>query len=166
MARYVAVPDDLGSVHRYVDQDGRPGLDVKALLDGLDRDAHLYVCGPRPLIEAVRLGAADRGWPRSQVHFESFGPVSRPSDRPVTVRLAYTGNEIVVEPGTTILDAMLKAGVWTSFECKRGECGSCHIPVLDGEPDHRDVCLTPEQRAAGMCTCVSWARSETLTLDL
>ena len=47
---------------RYVDTGGRPGLDVDVLLDGVDHSAHLYVCGPRSLIEAVRLGAGARGW--------------------------------------------------------------------------------------------------------
>lgn len=165
-ARMLSVSLPQGRISRYLDAEGRPGLDVAALLDGLDRAAHLYVCGPRPLIEAVRTGAAARGWPKDAIHFESFGPSPKPGDKPIRIRLAQSDVDLVVEPGTTILDALLANGVWAPFECRRGECGSCHTPVVSGEPDHRDVSLTPEQRRAGLCTCVSWAVTPDLVLDL
>ena len=40
--------------------------------------------------------------------------------------------------------------------------------VLDGLPDHRDVILTPEERAENrtMMICVSGARTSRLVLDL
>lgn len=164
--RMIAVDTHGRPAARYVSGDGRRALDVAALLGGLDRAAHLYICGPRALIEAVRLGAAERGWPRDRVRFESFGAQARPTDRPIEVRLAMTGTTLTVPVGTPILDAMLEAGVWASYECRRGECGSCHVEVLTGEADHRDVCLTTAQRAHGLCTCVSWARSETIELNL
>lgn len=159
------LPDAVEAKH-YADDGSAPPLNVSALLDGLDPEAHIYVCGPRGLIEAVRLGAAKRGRPASHVHFESFGAAARSSDRPVTVRLAHTGNVLRVEPGTTILDAMLAEGVWASHQCRRGICGQCWTPVIAGDIDHRDLCLTPEQRAQGMCTCVSWADSDEVILDL
>lgn len=164
-ARRLPLPDALDAVP-HADDGSAPPLDVGALLDGMDRDAHLYVCGPRGLIEAVRLGAATRGYPAGHVHFESFGAAPKPTDRPVTVRLAHTGNVLTVAPGTTILDAMLAEGVWTSHHCKRGVCGQCWTPVSSGEVDHRDLCLTPEQRAQGMCTCVSWPTSDEMTLEV
>jgi vanillate O-demethylase ferredoxin subunit len=163
--RRLPLPTSLAA-RAYADDGSAPALDVDVLLDKLDNEAHLYVCGPRGLIEAVRLGAALRGWSPARVHFESFSAAPRPGDRPVTVRLLHTGNTLTVAPGTTILDAMLAEGVWTSRQCRRGTCGQCFIPVLSGTPDHRDLCLTPEQREIGMCTCVSWATSGKIVLDL
>lgn len=164
--RFLPLPVGLPAGTRYVDRNGRPELVVADLLDRQDRNAHLYVCGPRSLIEAVRIGAAERGWPSSHIHFESFGPAPKPSDRPLTVHLVHSGTSIEVDPGTTVLDALLDAGVWAPFDCRRGECGSCHVPVERGEIDHRDVCLTPRQRDEGMCTCVSWGRSREIALAL
>lgn len=152
--------------HPYADDGSALSLDIGALLDGVDRDAHLYVCGPRGLIEAVRIGAAERGHPTPHMHFESFGAAARPGDRPVTVRLAHSGSIIVAEPGTTILDAMLADGVWAPYQCRRGTCGQCWAPVAEGTPEHRDLCLTPEQRENGICTCVSWASTDELVLEL
>lgn len=87
-------------------------------------------------------------------------------DTPIRVELARSGMTIDVPADTTILDAMLEAGVWTSYECRRGECGSCTATVLEGEPGHRDTRLTAADRAQFMCPCVSRAKGERLVLDL
>ena len=163
--RRLPLPDALDA-HPHADDGSAPPLDIGALLDRVDRDAHFYVCGPRGLIEAVRTGAAERGLPASHVHFESFGAAFRPGDLPITVRLAHSGNVVTVKPGTTILDAMLAEGVWAPYGCQRGTCGQCWTPVTVGDVDHRDLCLSPEQRETGMCTCISWASTDELVLEL
>lgn len=51
--------------------------------------------------------------------------------------------------------------------CENGQCGTCVVRVLDGEPDHRDQALAPEKRAEGwMCACVSRAKGDTLALEI
>lgn len=164
--RHLPVPDHCGSTRRYTDIGGEPGMDIRAIIDALPADTDLYVCGPRGLIEAVRAEAAARGWPRSRVHFESFGAVLKSTDAVLKVHLALSGMSIEVAPGVSILDALLANGVWAPYECQRGECASCMTEVISGEPDHRDLCLTPEQRRHAMCTCVSWARSSEIVLNL
>jgi len=164
--RFVPLPELPGRVRHYVDEGGRPGLDGDAVLDAAPDGAPVYVCGPRPLIEAVRAAAARRGWPDERVRFESFGAAAKPGDGPVEVHLAMSGMTLTVEPGQTILEALLQNGVWAPHECRRGECASCATEVLDGEVDHRDLCLSEDQRAVLMCTCISWARSPRLTLNL
>jgi vanillate O-demethylase ferredoxin subunit len=54
------------------------------------------------------------------------------------------------------------------YDCKRGDCGICRTDVLDGVPDHRDVVLSDEEKAAGdvMQICVSRAKTPRLVLDL
>jgi vanillate O-demethylase ferredoxin subunit len=160
--RFVTVPE-YGGIHRYSDS---PRMDVAEVLEGVPAAAELYVCGPRSLIEAVRGSAQERGWPEQRVRFESFGAARRPADAPVSVHLAMSGTTIEVPPDRTILDSLLEHGIWAAYECRRGECASCYTEVLAGEPDHRDLCLTSEQQARGMCTCISWARTRELTLLL
>ncbi|HET7867485.1 MAG TPA: 2Fe-2S iron-sulfur cluster binding domain-containing protein, partial [Burkholderiaceae bacterium] len=50
----------------------------------------------------------------------------------------------------------------------QGVCGTCLTRVIDGQPDHRDQSLTPEEQAAGdqFLPCCSRAKSERLVLDL
>lgn len=164
--RLLPTPDAGHRVSKYLDADGGPTLRIADLLAGVRSDAHLYVCGPQAMIEAVREAASQCGWPPGQLHFESFGSAPKPSDQALAVHLRRSGLTLSVAPGVSILDALLENGVWAGHECRRGECGSCITEVLAGEPDHRDYCLTPDQRRSSMCTCVSWAKTSELTLDL
>ena len=118
-------------------------------------------------MKAVIDTAQKLAWSDDQVHRESFGARSESADRAIEVELALSEMIVRVEPGTTILDALIDAGAFVSYECKRGECGTCQTRVLEGEPIHRDVSLTEQQRNEDklMCTCVSWARTEHLVLE-
>lgn len=164
--RFLPVPAFAGRLSRYPDVNGRPSLEIDDLLAAIPANADIYVCGPRALIETIRAKASSAGWTKDRIHFESFGSSIKPGDRPITLRLARSGMTIEVKPGTPILDALLENGVWATYECRRGECASCVTEVIAGEPDHRDVCLTEDQRRHSMCACVSWAHSDELVLDL
>lgn len=142
----------------------RPAL--AALIGAYVEGSELHACGPVSLLEAIRTCAAKLGWPAQHVHVESFGARSVSGDQPVRLYLRQSDLRIEVAPGTSILDAMIAADAFVSYECKRGECGNCFAQVVSGEPVHRDVCLTPEQRRQGMTTCVSWATGGELELDL
>ncbi|MRW84896.1 2Fe-2S iron-sulfur cluster binding domain-containing protein [Pseudoduganella sp. FT26W] len=131
--------------------------DLAALLGPYNAGDSCYACGPVALLQALAATAAQLGWPAGALHVESFGARADGEDAPLQVELSLSQMTIDVPPGTTILDALIAADVFVSYDCKRGECGNCYTPVLEGQPLHRDVCLTPAMRATGMCTCVSWA---------
>jgi ferredoxin len=50
----------------------------------------------------------------------------------------------------------------------RGECGVCAVRVVEGEVDHRDMCLSQADRRSArlMTLCVSTAAGQRLVLDL
>ncbi|TDJ40749.1 MAG: 2Fe-2S iron-sulfur cluster binding domain-containing protein [Gammaproteobacteria bacterium] len=52
--------------------------------------------------------------------------------------------------------------------CKAGNCKSCAVKVLSGEPDHRDSALSTLEREEQrlMCPCVSRATGDHLVLDI
>ncbi|MDR5776448.1 2Fe-2S iron-sulfur cluster-binding protein [Caballeronia sp. LZ002] len=66
---------------------------------------------------------------------------------------------MLVGPGQTILDAMLEAGLDPLYDCRRGECGICQTTVVEGRVEHRDYCLSEEEKRSGrvMQICVSRA---------
>lgn len=136
-------------------QTGR--ADLGLLLGPWRAGDHAHACGPVTMLQGLAEAAARQGWPAGSVHVESFGARAEQSDAPLTVRLSLSDMTIEVAAGTSILDALLAADAFVSYDCKRGECGNCYTRVLEGQPVHRDVCLTPAMRADGMCTCVSWA---------
>ncbi|TFW19578.1 PDR/VanB family oxidoreductase [Duganella callida] len=140
--------------------------DLAALLGPYRDGDAFYACGPAALLQALAQAATALGWPAQAMHFESFGARAQQGDAPLTVELTLSQLTLDVQPGTSILDALIAADVFVSYDCKRGECGNCYTPVLAGEPLHRDVCLTPAMRSQGMCTCVSWAQPGRLVLEL
>ena len=64
------------------------GMQLASMLGALQASRHVYVCGPRALIDATLTEAQQLGWPRSHIHFELAAPAATAADRSVTVRLA------------------------------------------------------------------------------
>ncbi|MCW8905559.1 pyridoxamine 5'-phosphate oxidase family protein [Sedimenticola sp.] len=154
-------------VHFYASRDPLgQHLELQHLLSLPEPGVHVYICGPRRMISAVRETAEALGWPSAQIHFESFGAQPLADDRPIRVHLAKSNLTLNVPAEHTILDTLLDAGVNVPHDCKRGDCTLCATRVLGGEPDHRDLCLNSAERASSMCVCVSRARGDELTLDL
>lgn len=152
------------------------GLAVDATRDAVDRalreagpDSHVYVCGPRPLIDLVCERASSNGIASTNVHFELFAnEVSHDTDQPFRVRLQTSGIEFVVPAGVSLADALKVHGVAVDTSCEQGVCGTCRTGVVDGEPEHRDVYLNEGEKQSRRCLmpCVSRSRSELLVLDL
>jgi phthalate 4,5-dioxygenase reductase subunit len=129
--------------------------------------AHIYCCGPRGLMDAVRDMTGH--WPANQVHFEDFGSdLVRPraDDTPFEVQLGREGPRIEVPVGTTILEAVRAHGRKVPSSCESGTCGTCRARLLEGEPDHRDLVLTDAERQSEIMICVSRAKSNLLVLDI
>ncbi|WP_418127849.1 PDR/VanB family oxidoreductase [Variovorax sp. KK3] len=154
----------------YFDQgDPARGMPLDAVLADPGEARHLYVCGPRGLIAGVLERAEALGWPAERLHYESFkGAVALANDRPIRLVLRGSGRTLDVKADQSILDALIAAGLDPLYDCRRGECGMCMTPVLEGLPDHRDHALSAAERADGkvICTCVSRALTPELVLDL
>lgn len=170
-ARAAFLPDlerFAGHVRAHFDDEAGGVFDVNAALSDVARDAHIYCCGPGPLMDAVEKAAADRE--PARVHFEWFTPKdqSQLENTPFTVVLARSRREVAIPAGKTILETLEANGMKLPFSCREGLCATCEVPVLDGTPDHRDQILTPEEKQAGqsMMICVSRAKSPSITLDL
>jgi phthalate 4,5-dioxygenase reductase subunit len=126
---------------------------------------HLYCCGPRGLMQAVRDMTGH--WSPSAVHFEAFTEAAeaKPDDRPFTVRLARSGDRIEVPVGKTILEALRDHGLDVPSSCESGTCGTCRTRLVSGEADHRDLVLADDERATNLMVCVSRARSDEIVID-
>ena len=143
--------------------------DLAALIGGAPDGAHIYCCGPRGMIDAVRAQCESAGIPGDHVHFELFTtPDAQEGDQPFEVEISGTGQVFTIPAGKTIVEVLEEAGVDIMYDCQRGDCGICQTDVLEGVPDHRDVVLSDEERAEGnvMQICVSRAKSARLVLDL
>ena len=142
-------------------------LDVASIVAKAPKGAHLYCCGPTPMLKAFEAATAD--WPREQVHIEYFTPKQEAAKTGgFTVELARSGKEFIIPEGKSILQVLLDAGVDVDYSCELGICGACEQRVISGIPDHRDAILTEEEQASNtkVMICYAGCKSERLVLDL
>lgn len=90
------------------------------------------------------------------------------SNNTFEVHLAQRNITLTVQPDQSILKVLLDAGVDVPFSCSEGICGTCLTSVKEGEPEHWDMYLTPEEQEANDCmmVCISRSKSPRLVLDL
>lgn len=153
----------------HADAEGGGPLDIPAILDACPAGDRIYVCGPKPMLDAVLAQTQARGWSHDRVHFELFTtPVVEAGDHAFEVELAQTGKCFTVPADQSILDCLIEHGCDPMFDCKRGECGVCVTPVLAGEVDHRDYVLSASEKAEGklMQICISRTKGQKLVLDI
>ncbi|MDB5641919.1 MAG: phthalate 4,5-dioxygenase [Hyphomicrobiales bacterium] len=128
--------------------------------------AHLYCCGPRGLMQAVRDMTGH--WSSARVHFEDFTPpgaMTKPDDVAFNVHLAKSGETYEVPVGKTILEVLREHGHEVASSCESGTCGSCRTKLVAGEVDHRDLALADYEKADNIMVCVSRGLTD-ITLDL
>jgi len=156
-------------LHLHIDSEcGGRVMDVDAIVPAAPPDAQLYCCGPAPMLAAFERACAGR--PVEFVHLERF---SAPDNAAATggaytVELARSKRSIAVRPDQTLLQALQAAGITIKTSCQQGICGTCETRVLSGTPDHRDMILSDDEKAANdtMMVCCSGSLGATLVLDL
>jgi vanillate O-demethylase ferredoxin subunit len=151
---------------------GLPREEQRGVLESvaatLTRDSAVYTCGPTGFMEAV----AEIVTPmvgETNVHTEHFeaAEVDNSGDTAFTVELD-TGESFEIPADRSILSVLEDNGVDVFKSCEEGICGSCVSNVLEGEPEHRDNCLSVADKAAGdqIALCVSRSKSPKLVIEL
>src|SRR6478736_8754000 len=155
---------DMVMIH-YDQGDPSRSLDLRPILAERKNREHLYCCGPRPLMEAVR--AMTDHWSSTAVHFEAFSEAEthKADDKPFKVRLARSGAVLDVPTDKTILEVLREHGLDVPSSCETGTCGTCRTKLLAGEADHRDLVLADHERKDTIMICVSRARGGDITID-
>ena len=155
-------------VRMHFDDERGTVLDVAEIAAQAASDAHLYCCGPKPMLDAFQMACAARE--PETIHIEQFTAdvaAKSPGDT-FTVHLMKSKQSFEVLAGETILDVLLRNGIDVPYSCMEGTCGECQVKVSGGLPDHRDVVLTKKKRAENsvMMICCSRSFSPALTLEI
>ena len=144
-------------------------LAIEPQLERLHPQALLLMCGPLPLLDAVRAAWAAAGRPAANLRFETFGNTGAHASEPFWIKLPRHGVELQVPADRSLLDVLEDAGIETLFDCRRGECGLCAVDIVSvhGTVDHRDVFLSADEKQANrrLCACVSRVTGGGIVLD-
>jgi glycine betaine catabolism B len=123
----------------------------------------VLLCGPAPMMDAMRAQLASLGVPDAAIRQEAF--VSRPDvdappaagggvplpDAPVDVVFTRAGRRVEAAPGCTVLEAAEEAGVAIPSECRSGICGQCRTRLVSGRVAMEvEDALVPADRARGL----------------
>ncbi|QDS75254.1 hypothetical protein FKW77_000717 [Venturia effusa] len=127
--------------------------DLAAVIQKADSQTHVYCCGSKRLMDAVKHEAKVCGLAEDSLHFEAF-EVDASGD-PFTATLRRSKKTVKVEARQTLLDVLREAGLAVDSSCEVGNCGSCRVEVLDGRIDHRGSGLMDWEKCNAMLSCVS-----------
>ena len=120
----------------------------------------VHLCGPPPMMEAVKAALAELGVPKEQVRTEAFGPAqgvtpgtraplpasasaTAPAPAPpvdavpriatAEVRFTKSGKTGPLAPDQSVLEGAEAIGVPIDYSCRVGICGACKVPLLKGK---------------------------------
>lgn len=156
-----------GKVNLFFTGEGDARCDLPSAISAAPDGTHFYCCGPNGLIDTFIEACSARA--PAFCHYERFaGNSEAATEGGYELLLSSSGRRLPVPEGKTILDVLLDAGVDVPYACTQGVCGTCKIGVRSGVPDHRDECLSEEDREANnaVIACCSGALSPVLELDL
>ena len=133
---------------------------VDDLLTGAGPTTAVYVCGPSPMLEAVRI--ARDGLADAPLHYERFSPPPVIDGVPFELELARSRRVLSVPATRSALDVMLDRDLTTAYSCRQGFCGTCKVKVLAGHVDHRGRTAV---LADEMLLCVSRAMGDRVVIE-
>ena len=163
-----------------------PGHINEALLTTMAPDIEhgaCFVCGPPPMIEAMKATLLAIGVPRQQIHYEIFkaaiaaaaGPPPVEDEAPAApapvasapvaasaydVRFARSGMAGTAAAEQTLLEVAEAAGAPIPSLCRAGVCGTCRTRVTSGSVDCAAKTLDAQDRQDGfVLPCVSRVQS-------
>ena len=139
---------------------GRCGHIDAALLASVEDIAgrRVHVCGPPPMMDAVKAALLGLGVHETQIRTEAFGTVrrdptatrARSTEIAGTVVFQASDTTAPVRADATILDAAEGVGVFIDNACRSGTCASCRVRLVSGDVSMAvDDALTERDKAEG-----------------
>ena len=158
-------------------------LAIKELIADLNQTA-VYLCGPEPMMAAMRTTLTGLGLDNSQIYTEEFlSPKMNSDDVPlddakeggfetsvaVSSQVVFTrsATTIQVDPQQTLLEATELNNVRIESECRSGICGQCKVRCLAGRVvmETADALSLSEKRNGWILACQSRAASPELEIE-
>lgn len=136
-------------------------------------ERRIHLCGPPPMMEAVKKALAELRIPADHIHTELFlspevkrTPAAEPAAGAAVCSFARSGKKAPLSPDRTILDAAEDVGVVIDYSCRQGFCGLCKVKLLSGEV-HMAVedGLTPVDKTSGLILACQAKATQDVTVE-
>ncbi|HSN30202.1 MAG TPA: 2Fe-2S iron-sulfur cluster-binding protein [Kofleriaceae bacterium] len=138
----------------------------------------VMLCGPDPMMTAMRQLLVGMGIPDAEVHQEAFlapPPMSLEEAAAAeaveiadtaTINFARSGKTAEATRDQTVLEIAEENGISIPFECRSGICGQCKTKLVSGKVamDTQDA-LTPVDRAKGLILVCQARCAKDIVLD-
>lgn len=174
-------PNDIALFHGRIDAEKIEGYTQRFI--PIDTVSEVFVCGPEPMIRAVKDFYLSNGMAEADVHYELFASPGRAQQAAPAVKkeevvlegqadvtVIFDGNYTqfkMPKSGEMILDAAQRAGLDIPFSCKGGMCCTCRAHVKEGQVDMKlNYALEPGEVESGfVLTCQTEPVSDVVVID-
>ncbi len=122
----------------------------------------VHLCGPPPMMNALKSTLGELGVPADRIKTEAFGPAKKAAtstdEAPLaasTIRFVSSGKSASLGPDQTVLEAADEVGVDIDNSCRAGTCGSCKVRLLKGAVamDVEDALDDNDRRSGVILAC-------------
>jgi ferredoxin-NADP reductase len=143
----------------------------------------IHICGPVPMMDAVKALFVELGVPADNVKSEQFGAVKPAPAAPGTTAkqtVAATGPQVTFSknnksakihvdlkagdspPKQSILELSEELGIGIEFSCRVGTCGICKVKMTSGEVDQevQDALDDDDKKNGMILACQAKPKSE------
>ncbi|ORY68665.1 MOSC domain-containing protein [Pseudomassariella vexata] len=148
---------NLGDLVHLYDASKNQRMNIPTIFATRSWNSHIYVCGPRRMMDEAAAQAKLHGLGDDDVHFEAFQ--ANTTGDPFAVSVANQGNEkLSVGAEETLLEVLKRRFGEDDVpsSCEVGNCGTCRVTVRSGRVEHRGSALGEEEKGEGvMLSCVS-----------
>ena len=120
--------------------------------------ARAHICGPPPMMDAVKAALIGLGVPETRIKTEAFGTIKHDptakgnASTEIAGKVVFQASDTAAQApvGVPILDVADQAGVFIDSACRSGTCGSCRVKLLSGNVKMAvEDALTQEDKAEG-----------------
>lgn len=151
----------------------------------------IHLCGPPPMMAAVKTALEELEVPAEQVRTEDFAPpkggpvpatdalplvpgeagIAPPPSIPVSsahasITFSGSGKSGPLAPDQSVLEAAEVLGVNIDFECREGTCGRCKVPLREGQVVMEvEDSLSADEKASGIILACQAKSTGNLVVD-
>lgn len=135
-------------------------------------DYDVYLCGPRPFMQANWRLLRSLGIAAQRIHYEFFGPDTvldedevatpaapiaeppAPREGELSVEFLPSGKRVAWDPGChSLLELAEQAGLTPAFNCRAGLCNTCQAPLRQGSVEYFEEPLDMPQDGRVLLCC-------------